>query len=598
MLGYQLLYLISLVTFTFGALTFSVLTLFYWRERRLRLQPRGDLVFPAFTVVCAAAFVMNLVLRIAGDSAPAAVLSTALDLVTALLPPLLLHLIYREEQAGLPARRAWARWLAVFYAASVATAAANLLGERWSDSLESAPAVRLAVVGVAGLGMLAFSRRDPTATQRRHRCWNAALLVLTVLVAAMNLAQAAPIWRLLPDYLVLSFFCVTLYYQERLVFFDLLIKRGAFFAVSLAGLTVFFAAVPPLWRRLPADWSRPWFTALLMMPLWLAAPWSYTRLAETIDRLWLRRRYSPAGAERQFTGAVQSATNEKELRERAVQSLSDIFQAPAHVSFDPSAVRESSQELRARLEERGWIALDPRPDSIPYLSDDHRLLQSLARTLGVVLDNVRFRQREQHLRELAGKAELRALRAQINPHFLFNALNAIAGLIPDQPQLADETVEQLAQVFRYTLRKSEKEWVRLEEEVEFVAAYLRVEQARFGERLRVEFEVDEAARAIQVPAMSIQPLIENAIKHGISAVEGRGTVRLSARLVDGALGIDVFDNGPGFPAGFSLAAASSNGSGYGLRNVAERLRGYYGDAAHLGWECGGEGTRVRMRIPQ
>jgi hypothetical protein len=119
--------------------------------------------------------------------------------------------------------------------------------------------------------------------------------------------------------------------------------------------------------------------------------------------------------------------------------------------------------------------------------------------------------------------------AQINPHFLFNALNAIAGLIPDQPQLADETVEQLAQVFRYTLRKSEKEWARLDEEVEFAAAYLRVEQARFGERLRVEFQVDPSTDTIQVPAMSIQPLIENAVKHGVSAVEGRGTVGLRAR---------------------------------------------------------------------
>ena len=90
---------------------------------------------------------------------------------------------------------------------------------------------------------------------------------------------------------------------------------------------------------------------------------------------------------------------------------------------------------------------------------------------------------------------MKALRAQINPHFLFNALNAIAGLIQDQPELADETIEQLAQVFRYTLRKSENEWVRLDEEIEFVTAYLRVEQARFGERLQVEFAVDPGGGA-------------------------------------------------------------------------------------------------------
>jgi len=601
MLGYQLLYLTSLVTFTFGALTFSVLTLFYWRERRLRIQPRGGLVFPAFTLVCAAAFLMNLALRIVGEDSPvAAGLSIALDLGTALLPPLLLHLIFREEEVGLAARTAW-RWaLKLFYAASVATAVASHFGERWADPLDSAPTVRLAVFGVAGLAMQMSSRSERTPVERRHRSWNSGLLCLTVLVAALNLAQAAPLWGVLPDYLVLAFFCVTLYYKERLVFFDLLIKRGLFFAVSLAGLTAFFAGVPRVWQRLPADWSRPWFAALLLMPLWLVAPWIYRRLAEATDRLWLRRRYSAAEAERQFVVTVQSTGTEEDLRARAVESLHDIFQASASVSFGNKPEPVGPDKLWARLEQRdgatGWIALEPRPDSIPYLSDDHRLLQSLARTLSVVLDNVRFREREQHLRTLAGRAELRALRAQINPHFLFNALNAIAGLIPDQPQLADETVEQLAQVFRYTLRRSEKEWVRLDEEVEFVKAYLRVEQARFGERLQVEFHVDAAAGALQVPAMSIQPLIENAIKHGVSTVEGRGTVRLSAQFVGGALTIDVFDNGPGFPAGYSLAA--SNVTGHGLRNVAERLRGYYGDSARLDWECGAEGTRVSVRIPQ
>jgi sensor histidine kinase YesM len=91
-------------------------------------------------------------------------------------------------------------------------------------------------------------------------------------------------------------------------------------------------------------------------------------------------------------------------------------------------------------------------------------------------------------------------------------------------------VEQLAEVFRYTLRKVEKEWVRLDEELEFVAAYLRVEEARFGERLQVTVSVEPAATAIPVPAMSIQPLVENAIKHGTSTVEERGKVGLSVTV--------------------------------------------------------------------
>jgi sensor histidine kinase YesM len=95
--------------------------------------------------------------------------------------------------------------------------------------------------------------------------------------------------------------------------------------------------------------------------------------------------------------------------------------------------------------------------------------------------------------------------------------------------------------------------------------------------------------------MSIQPLIENAIKHGISAIAGRGTVALRARLEGGCLSVEVSDNGPGFPAGFSL---DDPGEGHGLRNVTERLRVCYGDAARLCWECGRSGTRVALTIPR
>jgi two-component system LytT family sensor kinase len=181
----------------------------------------------------------------------------------------------------------------------------------------------------------------------------------------------------------------------------------------------------------------------------------------------------------------------------------------------------------------------------------------------------------------------------MNPHFLFNALNAIAGLIVEQPQLADETIEQLAHVLRYALRQSDNEWVRLEEEIEFVTAYLRVEQARFGERLAVEFGVDRAAASVPVPAMTIQPLVENAIKHGVSMREGWGKVSVKAALAGDLLCVEVSDNGPGFPPDFTIG----NG-GHGLRNVADRISGYYGSDAKLRWESGLEGTHVFLNIPR
>ena len=158
-----------------------------------------------------------------------------------------------------------------------------------------------------------------------------------------------------------------------------------------------------------------------------------------------------------------------------------------------------------------------------------------AACLAFMLENVRLQRKRQEqdqvaqeLRLQTSRSELKALRAQINPHFLFNALNAIASLIHTDPARADAAVEQLAEVFRYTLRRSEQEWAPLDQELAFARAYLDVEQARFGRRL--EFSIDAAtgvARA-QVPSMLLQTLVENAVKHGISRVRTPGRIDVTA----------------------------------------------------------------------
>jgi signal transduction histidine kinase len=383
-------------------------------------------------------------------------------------------------------------------------------------------------------------------------------------------------------------FGALLYYTEPLVFFDVLLKRGAYLAVALGALAGVFVAGPS------------YFLALL--PVLLASPWLYRSISNAIDRVWLRRRYLPAEAERTFIESVQGAATQEDLRAQAEASLSHIFGAIAEVRFEGVEPRAG---LAAALDTGGSVLLHERASGVPYMSDDERLLHSLARTLSVVRENVAFRQqqieqqeRERQLKWLASRAELKALRAQINPHFLFNALNAIAGLIRERPEEADETVEQLAQVFRYTLRKADNEWVRLEEELDFITAYLRVEQARFGARLRVIIEVEPEANSIPVPAMSVQPLVENAIKHGASEVEGQGIVRIGARVRGEVLEIAVTDNGPGFPARITLdGRASESDGGRGLRNIRDRLLAYYGGDASLSWTRVSDETRVAIAIP-
>jgi signal transduction histidine kinase len=571
---YDLTYAATLVTVTFCALMFSALAIFFGREKRLRWGS----VFARFTVVCAAAFLINLLLTLApGWVTPVTVL---LDLVRGILPALLLHLVSQGRNSKVRS---------AFYGVSAIVAIALGLDDAGWVSIrfgELLPAVLLGAASALGLIFL-------SVPERRQRVWYRVLLSLTLMAAVAGTIYRSPVTDLAPDYLLLGFFCITLYYQERLVFFDFLIKRGLFFCFALATLTTFFG-----FSRL----ADPLVTALLLTPLWLLAPWVDGRLGHIVDRVFLRRRYSPAEAERLFTSELQAASSEDDLRSRAERVLAAIFQARAEIKFAPGppTYGQDPRAMVAGLGQSGRVAVEPRGSGIPFMSDDRRLLHSLAGTLAIVLENVRFREeqhlqqeREEQLRFLASRAELKALRAQINPHFLFNALNAIAGLIPSQPEFADQTIEWLAQVFRYTLRKSESEWAHLEEEVEFVAAYLSVEQARFGERLAIEVTVNPEAAAVPVPAMCIQPLVENALRHGVSSLEGRGEVRLSVVVSGEMLNIEVSDNGPGFPPGFTLASSS----GHALRNIADRLKGYYGETAQVCWDSAPNLTRVRLRIP-
>jgi two-component sensor histidine kinase len=538
--------------FAFGAAIFASLTFEYAREWRKRKS--NSRVFPIFTLFCAVAFVCSLLLEVTDGFG--AILETARNFATGLLPALMLHATLEAEAERLPRPSVWRAGVLALYAAALAAAIAPA-GE-WT---QNAPA---AIFGVAAVGALAatlISRRRP---------WIAVVFALMAACAAASLTGWGALLGPAPDYLILAFFAVTLYDRERLMFFDVLVKRGAFLALGIAAATA----------------MNNW---MFGAAFWIAGSWVYPRLSRAVDHRWLRRPYTAADAERQFLRGLHGAADEAELVARAEESLGAIFRAPARVRFDDEAAAPEDG-LAA-----GPIVLDPRPDGIPFLSDDRRLVQSLAGGLAVVLENVRFRAREQQLRLLATRAELKALRAQINPHFLFNSLSVIAGLIQYQPELADETIEQLAQVFRYTLRKSENEWAPLAEEVEFAAAYLRVEQARFGGRLETEFSVAPDAAAVAVPAMCVQTLIENAVKHGVAAVPGPGRVSLCASVSGGELRIEVADSGPGFPPNFSL---SGNGEGHGLRNVAERLRGYYGDAARLAWDRGPQGTCVTIALPR
>lgn len=194
------------------------------------------------------------------------------------------------------------------------------------------------------------------------------------------------------------------------------------------------------------------------------------------------------------------------------------------------------------------------------------------------------------------QAELRALRAQISPHFIYNALAAVAGEIHSRPEDARELLIDFAQFTRYLFRDG-RSYVTLGEEIEHLERYLRLEQARFPD-LDVTVDVPAEARGAVVPAMSIQPLVENAVRHGVERRAGSGQVEIVGRLVGGDVELCVRDDGAGIEPERVPAVLAGAGGGIGVSNVDARLRASFGERYALRIESRvGVGTTAIMTVP-
>lgn len=203
---------------------------------------------------------------------------------------------------------------------------------------------------------------------------------------------------------------------------------------------------------------------------------------------------------------------------------------------------------------------------------------------------------EARLREEAARAELAALQARINPHFFFNTLNTISALVGQDPDRAEVIVQTLADLFRYTFKAAGAGRVPLDEEIAFTRDYLTVERERFEERLRVTWDIDPESVEFPVPGLVLQPLVENAVAHGIAPRAGGGRVRIASRLVNGLLHLDVADDGNGLPRD----RATLIRDGHGLGNVQKRLDTFYEGRASLSLldNPDGRGTLARLLLPR
>jgi two-component system, LytTR family, sensor kinase len=220
-----------------------------------------------------------------------------------------------------------------------------------------------------------------------------------------------------------------------------------------------------------------------------------------------------------------------------------------------------------------------------------QLISVLALVLSRLERQEEIQKREAQLLQLSKDAELAQLRQQLQPHFLFNSLNSINALVISQPQKAREMVLQLSDFLRGTIRKDSQKWIPLEEELNYLKMYLEIERVRFGHRLQVEFRVEEALLSLKIPQLLIQPLVENAIKHGLYGLTGEVKIQVTG-VRDGSYFIMEVVNP------FDPESIVPEGTGFGLSSVGRRLFLLFGRTDLL--ESGPEANffKVRLKIPK
>jgi two-component system LytT family sensor kinase len=268
---------------------------------------------------------------------------------------------------------------------------------------------------------------------------------------------------------------------------------------------------------------------------------------------------------------------------------------PRLISSDPGCPLRSAVMAPLTVQGRraGTLIVFYRAVGRPR-GDQLRVVQEAASLVSAQVELSVLREQEERL----ARAELRALRAQISPHFIYNALAAVAGDIHARPDEARELLIDFAEFTRYLFRDG-RSYVTLAEEIDHVERYLRLEQARFRDSLHVTVDVHPSTRGAVVPAMSVQPLVENAVRHGVERRAGTGRISIASFVSGADVELRVSDDGTGIAAERVGAVLAGAGGGIGLSNVDARLRATFGERYALRMESElGTGTTVVMTVPR
>jgi signal transduction histidine kinase len=476
---------------------------------------------------------------------------------------------------------------------------------------------------------------------RRRAGWSRNLTTIALAafaVSALHLSHDStqsdsPLVALLGHHASLPLVLVILYQDYRFAFADLFLRRtlSLVLLVSVAVALHVWVALP-LSGALAGEQNGSLLSTGVQLVLWVLTALMYPAIRRGVgvfvDSVILGR-LDYRHVRDDVAVAISRAESAEEVLRKACAVLAPAL-GVRHLS--PHEDVAAPHNLHAAVERPGsgrealdhalvYIPTNDRPryvvevnglnDGRRLLSDDIALLEAFALVVGKRIDAVRVVQerfdremREREITQLAAEAELRALRAQLNPHFLFNALTTIGYLLTTAPDRALGTLYRLTDLLRAVLRRPPGEVITLGEELDLVESYLAIERERFEERLVTRIDVPDDLRALPVLPLLVQPLVENAVKHGISPLKRGGTVTVSAALdpVEGGqramsiLRVTVIDTGAGL--GRLTPDDRGKGEGVGLRSVERRLLVHYGASAALAvTSAPGHGTRAELRLP-
>jgi hypothetical protein len=523
-----------------------------------------------------------------------------------LLASVVVHSVARQPETSEPRRHRLGTAIAVIvYACAAVAGVMHFVAAATTGTPPSSTGLIVVTVGlVAVIPLLIALTRQQLNSGRA--LWMAALAV--VAVSALHLGSFHGTQNSWPVELVghhasivLAF--AILYQDYRFALADLFLKHALTLLVLVALVFGGFSIVEP-WLTSVDGRPQPSAVATLL------AMWTATALAFPVCRSAVARFVDRVVLTRADYAALASQLGEALQRSESVETVLDRACAAVAPALTASTVTWEERPLGATRDVKSfqvpiWTGEAPHyvlligqlAGGRRLLSDDLAMLERIAVMVARRIDALRLTDeryermlQEREMRTLATEAELRALRAQINPHFLFNALTTIGYLIQQTPSRALKTLLDLTTLLRSVLR-SEGEFTTLGRERELVECYLKIERERFEERLTFALDIPDDLAHIPVPSLIVQPLVENAVKHGVAGTRDGGTITVTASL-DTSLHIVVRNTGA--PLGTRAAA----GPGVGLENVRRRLHHYYGPDASLevGRDLAGA-TVAELKLP-